>query len=388
MPEADPAPDATGAAGPAGAAGAAGAAGVPGAARRLLAVAAVAASVGVAVGGGVAFLAYRQLASAPTTPVSSGGGGGSPPGTSLSSVVAAVAPSVVQVVREDGAAPPTAADTSDGFVASSAGLVVTSEAAVAGASGVEVVLADGTVLPATIASSDPHTGVVLLQVSSGGLPPALSFAATPALGSTAVAISVALGGSVSVDVGTVSELGITASVVDPAAPGGATTLDGMTRTDVPEPQGSAGAPLVNATGQVVGILAGTRMVPVGRGSGYFALDAVEAAYLVSALGTNGAGPPPVGVVTQYLTPATAAALQMASGAEVLEVDPGSAAAQAGLKVGDVVVAVDGTPVLSSGAPAYPDLADLLTAAGPGDQVSLLVQEGTQRRTISLTVPLG
>ncbi len=359
------------------------------AARGLLAVAAVAAAVGVAVGGGVAFLAYRQLSSAPTAPVvNPGGGGGSTQGTSLSSVVAAVAPSVVQVVRERGSAAPSAASVSDGFVASSTGLVVTSEAAVAGASGVEVILAGGEVLPATIASSDPHTGIVLLQVSSGALPPALGFSSTPALGSTAIAISASLGGSVSVDVGTVSELGITATISDPTVSGGSSTWDGLMRTDVPEPPGSSGAPLVDSTGQVVGILAGTRMVPTDSGSGYFALDAFEAAYAASAIGTNGAGPPPVGLVTQYLTPATAAALQLPAGAEVLAVDPGSAAAQAGLKVGDVVVQVDGSAVQGTGAPRYPDLADLLTSLGPGAHVALSVQEGDQRRSVTLTVPVG
>lgn len=357
-------------------------------ARSLLAVAALAAAVGVAVGGGVAFLAYRQLSSTPSAPVVNPGGGGSSQGTSLSLVVAAVAPSVVQVVREHGPAAPTPASVSDGFVASSTGLVVTSEAAVAGASGVEVVLADGDVLPATIASSDPHTGIVLLQVSSGTLPPALGFSVNPALGSTAIAISASLGGSASVDVGTISELGITASVSDPTAPGGSVIWDGMMRTDVPEPPGSSGAPLVNSSGQVVGILAGTRMVPANSGSGYFALDAFEAAYLASAIGTNGAGPAPVGLVTQYLTPATAAALQLPAGAEILAVDPGSAAAQAGLKVGDVVVQVDGTAVQGTGPPKYPDLADLLTSLGPGAQVSLSVQEGGQRRAVTLTVPVG
>ena len=358
-------------------------------ARGLLAVAAVAAAVGVAVGGGVAFLAYRQLSSTPSAPVvNPGGGGGSSQGTSLSSVVAAVAPSVVQVVREHGTAAPTPATVSDGFVASSTGLGVTSEAAVAGASGVEVVLASGVVLPATIASSDPHTGIVLLQVSSSSLPPALGFSQNPALGSTAIAVSTSLGGSVSVDVGSISQLGITASVSDPTASGGSVTWDGMMRTDVPEPPGSSGAPLVNSSGQVVGILAGTRMVPSDSGSGYFALDAFEAAYLASAIGTNGAGPPPVGLVTQYLTPATAAALQLPAGAQVLAVDPGSAAAAAGLKVGDVVVQVDGSAVQGSGAPRYPDLADLLTALGPGAQVALSVQEGGQRHTVTLTVPVG
>ncbi len=360
-------------------------------ARRLGAVALVAAVVGVAFGGGVSFLAYRQLASPGSAPLpirTSGGGGGSQ-SVSLSSVVAAVAPSVVVVVRQQrGGGVPTAADASDGFVASSQGLIVTSEGAVAGAAGVEVVLANGDVLPATIASSDPYTGVVLLQVSSPALPAPLSFGSPPALGSTAIAISLALGGSASVDVGTVSELGLTAEVADPAAPSGSALIDGMMRTDVPAPQGSSGAPLVDASGQVVGILNGERMAPSGQGPGYFALDASEAAYLVTAITTNGSGPQPLGMVSQYLTPATAAALQLASGAEILVVDPGSVAAAAGLKAGDVVVSADGSPVLDAGAPSFPALSDLLTSFGPGAKVTLVVQRGGARRTLTLSVPVA
>lgn len=360
--------------------------------RRLAAVAVVAAVVGVAFGGAVSFLAYRQLNSSGTTPpvvIPGKGGGGGSQTSSLASVVAKVAPSVVEVVRlKPGGGAPTAADSSDGFVASSQGLVVTSEAAVAGASGVEVVLVDGQLLPATIAAADPVTGLVLLQVSSPNLPPPLAFGAAPALGSTAIAVTLSLGGTSSVDVGTANQLGVTAQVSDPAVPRGSATLDGMMLTDVPEPEGSSGAPLVDAAGQVVGILNGRRMAPVGPSAGYLALDATEAGYLVGSLSSNGAAPRPLGLVTQYLSPATAAALQLSAGARVLSVQPGSAAAAAGLRSGDVVVSAGGSPVLGSGPPTYPCLADLILASGPGTRIPLVAERGGTRRTLSLTVPLG
>ena len=361
---------------------------------RLGAVAVVAAIVGVVVGGGGTFFLLRHFYS--TSPaqvtirtITSGGGSKT---TSLSSVVAHVAPSVVEVIREQSSAQPTASSTSDGFVASSGGLIVTSEGAVAGASGVEVVLPSGSVLPATIAAADAATGVVVLQVSSASLPPPLTFAASTPLGAAVIAVSLPLGGTASVDVGTVSEIGLTAVVPDPASSSGTSVVDGMLRTDAPEPQGSSGGPLVNTAGQVIGIMTGQRMQPQGQGTSAaafgFGLDASYAAYLVQAIATTGGGPGQVGLVTRWLDPASAAATALPSGAEVLAVTAGSAASAAGLQVGEVVTAVDGTPVQGAGAPRFPDLTDLLISYGASAVVAVTVVKAGATQELSLTLPAG
>ncbi len=361
---------------------------------RLGAVAVVAAIVGVVVGGGGSFLLLRHFystAPAQVTIRTTTAGGGSKT-TSLSSVVAQVAPSVVEVVRQRGSSQPSPSSTSDGFVASSAGLIVTSEGAVAGAAGVEVVLPSGTVLPATIAAADAATGVVVLQVSTTNLPPALTFAASTPLGAAVVAVSLPLGGTASVDVGTVSEIGLTATVPDPAASSGTSVVDGMLRTDAPEPQGSSGGPLVNTAGQVIGIMTGQRMQPQGQGSSVaafgFGLDASFANYLVQAIAVTGGGPRPVGLVARWLNPASGAATGLPSGAEVLAVSPGSAASAAGLQVGEVVTAVDGSAVLGSGAPRFPDLTDLLISYGPAAVVAITAVKAGVTQQLSLTLPAG
>lgn len=357
--------------------------------RRLAAVAAVAAVIGAGLGGGIAFLAYRQLATSTVSPVviRNNGGGGSQ-STSLGSVTAGVAPSVVEVVREPaGGGQPTATDVSNGFIASSTGLVVTTEGAVEGASGVEVILASGTSLPATIAGADPTTGVVVLQVSASSLPPALQFGTSPSAGTSVIAVSLPLGGSPSVAVGSVNQAGLTDTVGDSAAGMAPTLLDGLLSSDLAIPPGSSGAPVVNTSGQVVGILAGQRMETTTPGPVGLALDATAAQDLVSAFQSTGAPPPSLGLVSRYLTAASAAVLSVPAGAQIEELTPGAPAAQAGLRVGDVVEAVNGAAVMGSSGPSYPDLADLISSNPDGSQVTLTVARGQSRRQIVLTVPV-
>jgi S1-C subfamily serine protease len=298
---------------------------------------------------------------------------------------------VVEVVRQSGSgAPPTASDTSDGFVANSNGLIVTSEGAVAGASGVQVILPTGQVLPATIATADPTTGIVILQVESASLPKPLAFAAATSLGAEAIAVSVPLDGTATVDIGTVSQVGITADVPDSASSSGTALIDGILRTDAPEPPGSSGGPLVNGSGQVIGVLTGQRMAPADQGQAApafgFALDAVDAADLVTGLATNGTVPLSLGLVTTWVDAASAAANGLPEGAEVMAVTPGEVAAAAGIKVGDVVTAINGRALHGLSAPSYPDLADLLNSYGVAAQLTVTVVRSGVSRQLSLTVP--
>lgn len=361
---------------------------------RLGAVVMAAAIVGVVVGGGAAYFLVRHFETTTPGPVvvhdiTSPGGGGN---ASLPSLVAQLSPSLVEVVRE----PPsgtvaTAADISSGFIATASGLVVTSEGAVAGASGVEVALASGQLLPATIAAADPDTGVVVLQVSSSSLPAPLSFATSPpAAGDVAIAVSSPVGGGPSVDVGTVSAIGLTVTVPDLAAVSGTAVVDGVLRTDTPQPMGSTGGPLVDSAGAVIGLLTGDRMQPLDQGASSsaagFALDATAANLLVTVLNTTGSGPHPIGLVSKWLDPASAAALGLPAGVLVLAVDPGSAASAAGIQVGDDVTTVNGRPAWSSKNATYPSLADLLEAITSSAPVPLTVYRDGVSHQLSLTLP--
>jgi S1-C subfamily serine protease len=362
---------------------------------RLGAVALVAAIVGVVVGGGAAYFLVRHFensspGSVVIKNVNSPGGGSS--AASLPALVAQLGPSVVEVISE----PPTgtavsSTDISSGFIAGTGGLIVTSEGAVAGASGVEVALSSGQLLPATIASVDPDTGVVVLQVSSTSLPSPLSFATSaPAVGDVAIAVSLPVGAGPSVDVGTVSATGLTVTVPDLATASGTAEVDGVLRTDISQPMGSSGGPLVDSAGAVIGILTGDRMQPLGLGASAdasgFALDATAANQLVSALTSTGSVPSPIGLVTEWLDPASAAALGLPTGVLVESVDPGSAAAAAGVDAGDVITAVNGAPAWSSKSTSYPSFSDMLEANDSSSTVPLTLVRAGVTHQLSITIP--
>jgi len=360
---------------------------------RLGAVAVVAAIVGVVVGGGAAYFLVRHFdnsspGSVVIRNITTSGGGTS----SLTTLLGQLSPALVEVIRQPPAGTAiTTDDISSGFVAGSNGLIATSEGAVEGASGVEVSLASGQLLAATIAAADPDTGVVVLQVDSSSLPSPLSFASSlPADGDVALAVSLPAGAGPSVDVGTVSAIGLTVTVPDLAASGGTAVVDGVLRTDTPEPEGSSGGPLVDSAGQVIGILTGDRMQPLDQGStaasSGFALDGSAAETLVSSLVATGAGPHPIGLVCQWLDPASAAALGTEAGALVLSVDAGSAASAAGIQVGDVITSVNGGSTASSSSRAYPSLSDLLESLVAPGPVSLTVVRDGAAHQLSLTLP--
>jgi len=361
---------------------------------RLGAVAVVAALVGVLVGGGAAYFLVRHFENSSPAQVvihnvTSPGGGTS---ASLPTLERQLSPSLVEVIREQAAgAAITSQDVASGFVATASGLIVTSEGAVAGATGVEVALASGQLLAATIAAADPDTGVVVLQVSSTSLPPPLTFStAPPASGDVAIAVSLPVGTGPSLDVGTVSAVGLTVTVPDQASASGQAVVDGVLRTDTPQPLGSSGGPLVDSAGEVIGVLTGDRMQPLDQGASAaasgFALDGSAANQLVSSLNSTGAGPRPIGLVGRWLDPASAAALDFPAGVQVLAVDPGSVAAQAGLQAGDVVTAVNGVAAWGARVTAFPSLADYLQSLGIGAQVALTVYRSGVSRQLSLTLP--
>ncbi|MGH7692415.1 MAG: S1C family serine protease [Candidatus Dormibacteria bacterium] len=362
---------------------------------RLAAVAVVAAIVGVVVGGGASYFLVRHFdnSSPGQVVIRNVTSPGSPGSVSVPALQARLGPSLVEVIREPAAgAAISSADVGSGFLASTSGLIVTGEGAVAGASGVEVALSTGQILPATIAAADPDTGVVVLQVSSSlKLPPPLTFASTPpANGDVAVAVSTSLGNNPSIEVGAVSTIGLTMTVPDLATASGETVVDGVLRTNTAPPLGSTGGPLVDSAGQVIGILTGDSMQPLDQGTGAsasgFALDASAAAALVGSLSATGAGPPALGLVSRWLDPASGAALGLPQGVQVVAVDPGSAAAQAGIQQGDVITSLNGAPAWSAKTTLYPSLADYLATLDPGTKVAIAVYRNGANHPLSLTLP--
>jgi S1-C subfamily serine protease len=319
-----------------------------------------------------------------TTQPPSNPGGSQAAAAGAGAAASAAAPAVVKVLTQAVAPADLLGQPKGfavGFVASSDGLVVTSAHALEGATQLHVATSDGHVYSAVVAGADVAHGIAVLRAVGATELPSLGFASAAARpGDLVVAVGAPPFGGVSVNSGTVSSVGRSLSI--PAGgPAAAEVLDAMTVDATPDPQGDGG-PLLDAAGQVVGVVVNVTGDPALPG--VVALSGRDAAALVDRLSHGGTSQRPTfGVVGVLLDPATAAAAGLPSGALVRSVATGGPGEKAGLVKGDVVTAVNGVAVDAS----HPlDPAALGLEAG--QTVSLSVTRDRQQLQLSVTVVDG
>jgi serine protease Do len=247
-----------------------------------------------------------------------------------------------------------------GFIISRDGYVVTNNHVVEGAREIVVKLAGEEEFPATVVGRDPKTDLALLKVKAGKDLPAVALGDSEALrvGDVVVAIGNPFGLSNTVTAGLVSAKG---RVI------GAGPYDDFIQTDASINPGNSGGPLFNLKGEVVGI--NTAIMAEGHGIG-FAIPVNTAKLVVPELKVSGRVTRSwLGVSVQEVTPDLAKTIGLTEphGALVAEVMADSPATHAGIKPGDVIVAVDGKPVKSSH-----DLPRLVAATRPGTAVDIKV----------------
>jgi S1-C subfamily serine protease len=273
-----------------------------------------------------------------------------------------------------------------GFIYDPAGYIVTNNHVVEGAQKLKVVLPppDGRAFDAQLVGTDPLTDLAVLKIEATNLPVvALGSSGALQVGQWVVAIgnALALEGGPTVTAGVVSALGRDAD--EPGSqPGQAgPTLYDLIQTDAAINPGNSGGPLVNLQGEVVGVntLGATSAQNIG-----FAIAIDTARPIVDQLRQNGRVVRGyLGVGLRTVTPAIAAAagLSRGDGVVVVEVAPGSPAAQAGLQQGDVIYAIGDVPVRSQR-----DLQRALTNRfKPGDTVTLKVNRNGSEQTVSVTL---
>lgn len=281
-----------------------------------------------------------------------------------------------------------------GMIISSSGLVLTNNHVVAGATSVAVTLhGQTTALPATVVGTDPSQDMALLRINHApaGLQP-ITFANSAALvpGDGVIAIGNALGlsaGSPTVTSGIVSALGRSVSATVPTT-GKTETLSNMIQTDAPINPGNSGGPLVDSSGDVVGMntaaagssSGGTQAQDIG-----FAIPASQLRAQLPSLekgGTSGAPGAYLGVEVEDNSPALATEYDLASstGAVIVAVEPGTPAATAGLAPSDVIVGFDHQSVGSVG-----QLTAVEQKLRPGQSVPIVVDVGSTQRTLPVTL---
>ena len=253
-----------------------------------------------------------------------------------------------------------------GFVYDSAGHVITNDHVVANASAISVMFSDGSKYSAKVVGTDASTDLAVLKVnapSSKLHPLTLGDSNKLQVGDGVVAIGSPFGLDETVTTGIVSALNRDISSTNNF------TISGAIQTDAAINHGNSGGPLLNMSGEVVGINTQIESDSGGNEGVGFAVPSSTISSVASKL-VNGKTieHPYLGVFVQ-----TAA---NRSGAQVAQVKSGSPAAGAGLKAGDVITAFAGQTIQSP---------DELTAAvatkAPGDNVSVTyVRNGTTKTT--------
>jgi len=242
--------------------------------------------------------------------------------------------------------------TGSGFVFDTQGHIVTNYHVVENAGSVTVALISGEVYTATILATDYLTDMAVLHVSAKNLPAPLVLGESAQLqvGQFVIAIGNPFGLTHTVTLGIVSAL--QRVIRSPAGH----FIGNSIQTDAATNPGSSGGPLLNLDGQVIGMnsqILGATGMDVGVS---FAIASCCISKVVPELIASGHFPHPwLGVSLMDLSPEAAAKFEQAGmplpvekGLLIVEVTPGSPAAQAGLRGGSRVVSVEGTDLALGG----------------------------------------
>jgi putative serine protease PepD len=354
--------------------------------RTSLVAAGLVAALGLGAGGGAA--TYAVLADGSTTVVRSVTVEGSEPaasagGLTIGEIYDRSYKAVVEITASGGQAAPFGGSQlqaqGSGFVYDRDGTIVTNQHVVSGAGSISVRFWDGSTYEAEIVGTDRSTDLAVIRVDAPASvlePLLLGDSSQVAVGDGVVAMGSPFGLEGTVTSGIVSALHRQMT-----APNEFTITDSI-QTDAAINHGNSGGPLLNARGRVIGVNAQIESESGGNDGVGFAIPSntvrsivaqllesgkVEHAYLGVKMTTVPDGVAVTEVVSG--TPADEAGLQAATGTDTIggqEIPTG----------GDVIVAVDGTPISSSA-----ELQSAVDAKRPGDAISLTVVRNGETRTL-------
>jgi putative serine protease PepD len=167
---------------------------------------------------------------------------------------------------------------------------------------------------------------------------------------------------------------------------GNSTIYPAIQTDAAINPGNSGGPLVDLSGQVVGIDAAIQSATNGTGEGEpgsiglgFAIPIDEVLPIVQQM-IKGETPTHARMGIGVEDAATGTGAQITDGAKISEVSNGSAAADAGLKSGDVITKVDDHLITSSDG-----LVAIIRSYRPGDKVTVTYERGGDSHTVRVTL---
>jgi len=346
------------------------------------------------------FVACQGASSAPSgaqssAPQTSAGAINNSRRTAITDAVARVAPAVVTVQTEVVEQVPadvfeqffggrsgqrSAAGLGSGFIIRTDGAIVTNAHVIAGATRIQVAMRDGTTYPARLIGSDEANDLAVIKIDAKNLPVAPLGSSTDLLiGEWAIAIGNPYGFILAN-----SEPSVTAGVVSGTGRNLATPSEGagvyvdMIQTDASINPGNSGGPLVNAAGQVIGVNSSI-FSPSGGSVGIgFAIPINRARRVADDLLAHGVVRHPwIGMQPEMSRPTGAAGN---TGVVVASVVPGSPAARAGIRAGDVIVR-SRSRALHNPYDWYAELLELRV----GENDSIIVKRAGKEMPISVQV---
>ena len=304
------------------------------------------------------------------------------------SAVAKVAPAVVTIQASLDGALGTASGSGSCFIYDPDGYILTNKHVVEDASNLFIILNDGRTFEGEVYGIDTLTDLAIVKVDATGLPYApIGTSAALEPGQLAIAIGNPLGDYANtVTTGVVSGVGREIRASN-AVQNSSDVLRNLIQTDAAINPGNSGGPLVNSAGQVIGV--NTAVSERAQGLGFAIPIDVARPIMNQALDGKELERPWIGVFYTPITPALAESegLEVDSGALVGTADgsspvfPDSPAEAAGLREGDVIVALDGSEI-----GADSDLSMLIIPYSAGDTITLTVLRDGE--PIDLEVTLG
>jgi S1-C subfamily serine protease len=293
-------------------------------------------------------------------------------------VVDRVGPAVVRLaVRNGDPARPgqSRGGSGSGVIVAPDGLILTNSHVAGAASRIEVTTADGRDLHARLVGDDPDTDLALIRIDEPATLPSARLGDSKRLkrGQLVIAIGNPLGFESTVTTGVVSALGRSLRSRN------GRLIDDVIQTDAALNPGNSGGPLVSSRGEVVGI---NTAVIMGAQGICFAVAANTASFVLGELVRHGRVRRAfIGIAAQQtaIPPLRRRAAGLAQDRAVMigTVEPDSAAERAGLRPGDIIVALDGVTIAGAD-----DLVRALTGDKIGLSVAFDVLRGTERLTVA------
>jgi serine protease DegQ len=269
-----------------------------------------------------------------------------------------------------------ASSLGSGVIVSPEGYILTNHHVIEAADEIEIALADGRKSKARVIGSDPETDLAVVKVDMEALPTmTFGHSDNARVGDIVLAIGNPFGVGQTVTMGIISALGRTHL--------GINTFENFIQTDAAINPGNSGGALVDTSGNLIGI--NTAIVSRTGGSlgiGFAITTTVAKQIMEQIIQTGGVTRGWIGVEVQDLTPELAESFKRpnTSGALIAGVLKGGPADRAGVKPGDILIAVDGKPVVDSST-----MLNLIAALSPGQTATILVMRNQAEKTVKINV---